>query len=69
MPQLDLLFCTLSCFGPFCPTATRFLFALANLELLCHDESRQCQGLDPLVDRFAGSQYSALCNHHITAKL
>ena len=50
-----------SCFGSFGPTATRFLFALANLELLRHDESRQRQGLDPLVDPSALSQYCALC--------
>ena len=28
-----------SCFGSFGPTATRFLFALANLELLRHNDN------------------------------
>ena len=63
-----LLFVT-SCFGSFGPTATRFLFALANLELWRHDESRQRQGLDPVVDPSARSQYRALCYRHLTARL
>ena len=58
-----------SCFGSFGPTATRFLFALANLELIRHDESRHRQGLDPLVDPSARSQYRALCYRHLTARL
>ena len=58
-----------SCFGSFGPTATRFLFALANLELLRHDESRQRQGLDPLVDPSSRSQYRALCYRHLTARV
>ena len=58
-----------SCFGSFGPTATRFLFALAHLELIRHDDSRHRQGLDPLVDPSARSQYRALCYRHLTARL
>ena len=58
-----------SCFGSFGPTTTRFLFALTNLESVGHDESRHRQGLDPLLDPSARSQYRALCYRHITARL
>ena len=40
--------------------------ALANLEIFTLYESRQRQGLNPLVDPSALSQYRALCYHHIT---
>ena len=54
----------MSCFGSFGQTASWFLFALANFELLLHDETWQRQGLDLLVDPSALSQY-----HHTTTML
>ena len=59
----------MSFFGSFGLAATHFLLSLANLELLHHDETLQCQGLDPLVDTSALSQCSAVCYCHITAQL
>ena len=56
----------------FGPTATEQLLGSSlpwNLELLRHDESRQSQGLDPLVDPSARFQYRALCYRYITARL
>ena len=37
-----------SCFGSFGPTAVRFLFSLADLELRRHNDYRRQQGLDAL---------------------
>ena len=46
-----------------------WLLRLLLTPLSRYDESRQCQGLDPLVDPSAHSQYHALCYPHITARL
>ena len=71
MPQLALLFCHLS--RPVLVPFVRRLLGSSLLwpiwKLLRHDETRQRQGLDPLVDPSARSQYRALCYRHLTARL
>ena len=58
-----------SCFGSFGPTAVRFLFSLADLELRRHNEYRRQQGLDALQDPAARSQFRSLCHRQISARL
>ena len=58
-----------SCFGSFGPTAVRFLFSLAYLELRRFDDYRREQGLDALEDPATRSQFRALCYRQIVARL
>ena len=58
-----------SCFGSFGPTAVRFLFSLADLELHRHNETRRRQGLDPIQDPATRSQFRALCYRQISARI
>ena len=51
------------------PIAVRSLFSLADLELRLHDSLRAKQGLDPLADPSARSQFRAMCYRQISARL
>ena len=58
-----------SCFGSFGPTAVRCLFSLADLELRRHDTQLARQGLSPLLDPSARSQFRAICYRQISARI
>ena len=58
-----------SCFGSFGPHTVRSLFSLADLELRQHDSFLARQGLDPMKDLSARSQFLALCYRQISARL
>ena len=58
-----------SCFGSFGPTAVRCLFSLADLQLRQHDSVLARQGLPPLLDPSARSQFRAICYRQISARL
>ena len=57
------------CFGSFGPTAVQCLFSLADLELRQHDSFLARQGLDPMKDSSARSQFRALCYRQISAHI
>ena len=57
-----------SCFAAFGPSALRYMYSLAALELRQHLEVRQVHGLDPLTDTEC-SQYKALCLRASTARV
>jgi hypothetical protein len=58
-----------SCFGSLGPTAVRCLFSLADLELRQHDSSLARQGLPPLSDPSARSQFRAIAYRQISARI
>ena len=58
-----------SCFGSYGPTAVRCLFSLADLELRQHDSLLASQGLPPLMDPSARSQFRAISYRQISARI
>jgi hypothetical protein len=58
-----------SCYGVFGQSASRLLMALASLELRQHDQLRSRNGLDPIVDESARSQFRSLCLRQSSARL
>lgn len=58
-----------SCFGSFGPTAVRCLFSLADLELRHHDSLLARQGLPPMLDPSARSQFRAISYRQISARI
>ena len=57
-----------SCFGALGPSAIRYLWALAMLELRQHETLRNLQGLDPLLDS-ERAQYRAGCFRSSSARV
>ena len=57
-----------SSFGALGPSAIRYLWALAMLELRQHEALRQKQGLDPLIES-ERAQYRANCYRSSTARV
>ena len=57
-----------SCFGALGPSAIRYLWALAMLELRQHETLRNRQGLDPLTDS-ERAQYRAGCFRSSSARV
>jgi hypothetical protein len=55
--------------GSLGPTAVRCLFSLADLELRQHDSSLVRQGLPPLLDPSARSQFRAIAYRQISARI
>ena len=58
-----------SCFGSFGPTAVRCLFSLADFQLRQQDSILARQGLPPLLDPSARSQFRAICYRQISARI
>ena len=58
-----------SCFGSFGPTAVRCMFSLADLQLRQQDSLLARQGLPPMLDPSARSQFRAICYRHISARI
>ena len=58
-----------SCFGSFGPAAVRLMYALADLELRRNDATRTSQGLDPMHDPSARSQFRATCYRQLSARI
>jgi hypothetical protein len=58
-----------SCFGSFGPTTVRCLFSLADLQLRKHDSILARQGLPPLLDPSARSQFRDICYRQMSARL
>ena len=57
-----------SCFAAFGPSALRYMYVLAALELRQHLQVRELHGLDPLTDA-ERSQYKAQCLRASTARV
>ena len=57
-----------SCFGALGPSAIRYLWVLAMLELRQHEALRQRQGMDPLDDR-ERAQFRATCYRSSSARI
>ncbi len=58
-----------SCFGSYGPTAVRCLFSLADLELRQHDSLLARQGLPPMLDPSARSQFRAISYRRVSARI
>jgi hypothetical protein len=57
-----------SCFGALGPSAIRYLWALAMLEIRQHEALRNAQGLDPLDDS-ERAQFRANCYRSSSAQV
>ncbi len=58
-----------SCFGSYGPTAFRCLSSLADLELRQHDSLLARQGLPPMLDPSAWSQFRAISYRQISVRI